>query len=154
MMDSDLAEMYGVQTRSLNQAVKRNLSRFPSDFMFQLTKEEKTELITNCDRLSNLKHSTSLPYAFPEHGALMLASVLNSERAISMSIMVVRAFVKLRELMRDHKELAIKIAKLEANDMKQDKQLREIYYAIQQLMAPPEKPKRPIGFQVEKRKSK
>ena len=100
MLDRDLAELYGVETKNLNRQVKRNKERFPVEFMFQLTKEEKNELVTNWHRFNSLKHSTSLPHAFTEHGTVMLASVLNSQRAIETSILVVQAFIKLRELDR------------------------------------------------------
>ena len=102
MIDRDLAELYGAPTKVFNQAVKRNLRRFPVNFMFQLSKEEKDELVTNCDRFRLLKHSTVMPYAFPEHGALMSANILNSERAIDVSIMVIDAFVRLREIALSH----------------------------------------------------
>ncbi len=147
MLDADLAELYGVETRTLNQAVKRNPERFPDDFMFQLTKPEKTEVVTNCDHLAKLKYSPSLPYAFTEHGAIMAASVLNSPRAIEISVHVVRAFVHMRELLSGHKELAQKLAQLERKVGAHDKAIAEIINAIRQLMAPEEtKKKRPIGF--------
>ena len=91
MIDRDLAELYGVETKALNQAVKRNIARFPEDFMFQLTKEEKTEEVTNCDHLVSLKYSYRLPYAFTENGVAMLSSVLNSEKAIQVNIQIMRA---------------------------------------------------------------
>ena len=144
MLDSDLAELYKVTTKVFNQAVKRNKRRFPENFMFQLSKEEKNELVTNCDRFDRLKHSTALPYAFTEHGALMSANILNSERAIDASILVVEAFVRLREMVLTHKELAHKLNDLEA---KYDKQFDVVFDAIRQLMAPPPvPPKRKIGF--------
>ncbi|MDP1735769.1 MAG: ORF6N domain-containing protein [Sulfuritalea sp.] len=96
MLDADLAELYGVETKVLNQAVKRNTERFPMDFMFQLTGAEKEEVVTNCDHLARLKFSSSLPYAFTEHGALMLGNVLKSSRAVEVSLLVVRAFVQIR----------------------------------------------------------
>jgi hypothetical protein len=92
MLDADLAELYGVPTKALNQAVRRNKDRFPPDFMFRLTKQEKTEVVTNCDHLQKLKFSPVLPYAFTEHGAVMLANILNAPRAIKVSVYVVRAF--------------------------------------------------------------
>jgi phage regulator Rha-like protein len=113
MIDADLAELYGVNTKALNQAVKRNKERFPSDFVFQLNKKEKIELVTNCDHLSRLKYSSTLPYAFTEHGALMVANVLKSDRAVKISVYVVRAFIKLREMLLSHKELAEKLKALE-----------------------------------------
>ena len=97
MLDTDLAELYGVETRALNQAVRRNIERFPADFMFQLTKEEKREVITNCDHLARLKFSPKLPRVFTEHGAIMAATVLNSPPAVAMSVYVVRAFIRMRE---------------------------------------------------------
>lgn len=152
MLDRDLAELYGVETKYLNRQVKRNVKRFPDEFMFQLTVIEKDELVTNWHRFNSLKHSTSLPFAFTEHGAVMLASVLNSPRAVQASIYVVRAFVGLREFLSTHKELAQKLAELERRVGKQDGAIQTIMEAIRQLMQPPEKPKRKIGFGVEERK--
>jgi len=106
MLDADLAALYGVATKVLNQAVKRNQKRFPSDFSFRLTETEKNEVVTNCDHLSRLRFSHVLPYAFTEHGAIMLSSVLNSERAMETSVQVVRAFVRLREILSSNRELA------------------------------------------------
>ena len=113
MLDADLALLYRVETRMLVQAVKRNPRRFPPDFMFQLGKDEKQEVVTNCDHLARLKYSPTLPYAFTEHGALMLGNVLRSGRAIEVSLHVVRAFVQLREILSTHKELAAKLEALE-----------------------------------------
>lgn len=145
MLDLDLAEIYGVTTGALNQAVKRNLGRFPPDFMFQLTEKEKAEVITNCDNLARLKFSPHLPSAFTEHGALMLANVLNSERAAQTCVQVVRVFVRLRQMLASNTELARKLAALE---QKYDAQFKVVFDAIRQLMAPPAKPKREIGFHV------
>jgi len=97
MLDRDLAELYQVETKVLNQAVKRNIKRFPSDFMFQLRQEEKNELVTNCDRFNRLKHSTAMPYVFTEQGVYMLATVLKSDVAIEVNIAIMRTFAKLRE---------------------------------------------------------
>jgi len=99
MLDADLAKIYGVPTKALNQAVKRNIDRFPDDFMFQLTKHEKEEVVTNCDHLKRLKFSPTLPHAFTEHGAIMLATVLNNPIAVRASIQVVRAFIRLRRML-------------------------------------------------------
>lgn len=145
MLDSDLAEIYGVSTKALNQAVKRNESRFPLDFMFQLTESEKSEVVTNCDHLARLKFSPYLPNAFTEHGALMLANVLNSERAAQTSVQVVRAFVRLRQLLASNAELARKLAALE---QRYDAQFKVVFDAIRRLMSPAAKPKREIGFHV------
>ena len=111
MIDSDMAELYGVSTKRLNEAVKRNLKRFPIDFMFQLTITEKEELVANCDHLKKLKFSPYLPFVFTEHGAVMLASVLNSERAITVNIQIVRIFNKMREKMLLHKDLLLEMQK-------------------------------------------
>ena len=113
IIDADLAEACGVTTKALNQAIRRNADRFPPDFMFRLTKEEKLEVVTNCDHLQTLKFSPVNPSAFTEHGAIMAASVLNSPKAIEVSVFVVRAFVQLRQVIAGHKELAHKIAPLE-----------------------------------------
>lgn len=153
MLDADLAELYGVSTRALNQAVKRNRSRFPSDFMFRLTKIEKEEVITNCDHLQKLKFSPAFPNAFTEHGAIMLASVLNSQKAIAASIYVVRVFVRLREMLGTHKALARKITELESRIESHDEHIRALFDAIRQLMVPSEKKKRRIGFIVSERAS-
>jgi hypothetical protein len=143
MIDRDIAFIYGVSTKRLNEQVKRNRKRFPDDFMFQLSKEEKNEVVANCDHLKTFKFSPNLPYAFTEHGAIMLASVLNSALAIETSIRVVRAFVKLREFAINNKELARKIEEIEK---KYDKQFKIVFDAIKQLMMPPPVQKRKIGF--------
>ena len=145
MLDTDLAAIYGVSTKRLNEQVRRNRTRFPEDFMFQLNAEEKEYVVANCDHLRRLKFSPHLPYVFTEHGAVMLASVLNSPIAVQASIQVVRAFIRLREVLLAHKELA---KKLEILEKKYDVQFRVVFDAIRQLMEPPEKEtKRPrIGF--------
>ena len=145
MLDADLAEMYGVTTKVLNQAVKRNASRFPHDFMFQLSDKEKAEVVTNCDHLVKIKFSPHRPFAFTEHGALMLANVLNSERAAQTSVQVVRAFVRLRQLLAADAELSRKLATLEK---KYDAQFRAVFDAIRHLMTPPRIKRREIGFHV------
>lgn len=146
MLDRDLAVLYQVLTKALNQAVKRNISRFPFDFMFQLTKKEKSEVVTNCDHLRDLKFSPKLPYAFTELGVAMLSSVLNSERSIQVNIYIMRAFVKVREVLSAHKELAGELQKLQNRVGKHDKEIQTIFEAIRELMRIPEKPKRQIGF--------
>ena len=113
ILDSDLANIYGVKTSRLNEQVKRNIERFPEDFMFQLTDQEKENVIANCDHLNKLKYSRTNPYAFTEHGTIMLASVLNTTTAIEVSVLIVRAFVKLRQLLSTHKDLEKKILELE-----------------------------------------
>lgn len=149
MLDSDLAKLYGVENRALNQAVKRNVERFPEDFMFQLTSEEYESLRSQFVTLKagRGQHRKYLPYAFTEHGALMLGNVLKSERAIEVSLMVVRAFVRMRELVAGNKELAQKLNQLERKVGAHDKAIAEIINAIRQLMMPEEpKKKRSIGF--------
>ena len=147
MLASDLAEIYGVETRALNQAVKRNPARFPSRFMFQLTAEEATNLKSQSVTSSWGGARRALPYAFTEHGAVMLAAVLNSERAVQMSLHVVQAFVNLGHLMLEHKELSKKIAALEGKVGKHDKQLQEVIDAIRMMVAPPNPEGRKIkGF--------
>lgn len=143
MLDADLAKLYGVTTKVLNQAVKRNIDRFPPAFMFTLTSDEKEEVVTVCDHLRTLKFSHALPTAFTEHGAIMLANVLRSKRAIQASIEVVQAFVHLREILSAHKDLARKLVDLEK---KYDRQFKVVFDAIRQLMDPPVSPKRKIGF--------
>jgi hypothetical protein len=147
MLDSDLAELYGVETRVLNQAVKRNASRFPEDFMFQLTAIESFKLNRSQIVTGSQKHRDPRfpPYAFTEHGASMLANVLNSERAAQTSVMVVRAFVRLRQMLASNAELA---RKLEAMEKKYDRQFKVVFDAIRQLMSPPEPKRREIGFHV------
>ena len=138
MIDRDLAELYGVETKKLNQAVKRNIKRFPEDFMFQLTDEEQNELVTNCDHLKKLKFSYQNAYAFTEHGVTMLASVLNSEKAIEINVQVVRAFIQLRQMSLENKDLSKRVAELEhyfiehCKDYKED--MRNIHQAIDLLM--------------------
>jgi len=151
MLDADLAGLYGVSTKRLNEQVRRNKGRFPEDFMFQLTTNEKAEVVANCDHLARLRFSAVLPNAFTEHGAIMVASVLNTQRAIQVSVFVVRAFVKLREMLSTHKELAHKLAALERKLQNHDESIRSLVAAIRQLMAPPEPepPKKRIGFVVE-----
>lgn len=146
MLDADLAELYGVETRALNQALKRNVERFPEDFAFQLTAEESANLISQ-NVTSSWGGRRKLPYVFTEHGALMLGNVLKSERAVEVSLMVVRAFIRMRELVEGNKELAQKLNQLERKVGAHDKAIAEIINAIRQLMAPsdPNK-KRPIGF--------
>jgi hypothetical protein len=158
MIDADLAQLYGVPTKVLNQAVKRNTHRFPPDFIFILTQNEKDEVVANCDHLSKLRFSKSLPFAFTEHGAIQAANVLASQQAIEMGVYVVRAFVRLREMIVTNKELALRLDDLEHKtelmSLKHDTfehnthvQLKQIFDAIRELMAAPEPAKkRPIGF--------
>ncbi len=154
MLDADLAELYGVTTKALNQAVKRNIERFPSDFMIQLNAEEKREVVTNCDHLARLKFSASLPYAFTEHGALMLGNVLKSSLAVEVSLIVVRAFVQLREMLSTHKELALKLEELEQKTSSHDQAIAGLIDAIRNLMQSPDASSSSIGFTANISKSK
>ena len=156
MLDSDLAYLYEVEVRQLNQAVKRNLKRFPDDFMFRLTQEEFTEVITNCDHLQNLKYRSTLPYAFTEQGVAMLAAVLNSQKAIDVNIQIMRAFIQLRNYVLSNDTLYEQIGDLRKllmlhiknSDYKfseYDRTIEEIIDALNNLMEQPAKTKK-IGF--------
>jgi len=147
MLDSDLAELYGVSTKRLNEQVKRNRARFPGDFMFQLTVSE-TEILRSQFATSKKGGGGRryLPYAFTEQGVAMLSSVLNSERAIQVNIEIMRAFVRLRRILASHAALA---RKLDALEKKYDAQFKVVFDAIREMMKPPEFKKRPIGFLVE-----
>jgi len=133
MIDSDLAELYGVTTKRLNEQVKRNIKRFPEDFMFQLTETEKQQVVANCDHLKNLKFSPYLPFVFTEHGAVMLASVLNSERAIQVNLQIVRVFIRMREMLATHKEILHKLEQIEKKDIEQDQKIMLIFEYLKQL---------------------
>jgi phage regulator Rha-like protein len=160
MIDADLAELYGVPTKRFNEQVKRNLARFPPDFMFQFTEEEYASLRSQFATLKagRGQHRKYLPYAFTEHGAIMAAMILNSQHATEVSVYVVRAFVELRELVVSNKELALRLDEIENKtdlvSFKQETfeksarvQLKQIFVALRELMAPPPAtPKRPIGF--------
>jgi len=147
ILDSDLAEFYGVSTKRLNEQVKRNIERFPGDFMFQLTADEKSEVVANCDHLNKLKYSKTLPYAFTEHGAIMAAGVINTEKAIEVSIFIVRAFIKLREMINTHQMLKKKIIEIEARLSGHDEQLTQMVQLLKQMLDPKPPPtKRRIGF--------
>jgi hypothetical protein len=149
ILAADLAEIYGVETRTLNQAVKRNAGRFPSDLAFRLTRKDATEIQRSRSQSVILKRGANIKYAplaFMEHGVMMAATILNSRRAVEMSIFVVRAFVRLREVARHHAALAAKIDALERRVEGHDEDLEEIFLALRELIAPPNKPRRQIGF--------
>jgi hypothetical protein len=147
LLDRDLAMLYGVETRALNQAVKRNIARFPEDFVFTLSREEIERISQTVTSSSSLKFSKQVR-AFTEEGVAMLSSVLNSDRAIKVNIAIMRAFVKLRETLETNRELARRFAELESRVGKHDEEIAAILEAIRQLMAPPQKPRREIGFHV------
>ncbi|GEP96788.1 ORF6N domain-containing protein [Chitinophaga cymbidii] len=146
MLDKDLAELYDVPTKRLNEQVKRNIKRFPEDFMFQLNRAEKNEVVANCDHLESLKFSRTLPYAFTEHGAVMLASILNSDRAIAVNIQIVRIFTQMREMMLTHKDILLQLEQLERKTAGHDDQITLIFEYLKQLLAPPQEPRSMIGF--------
>lgn len=150
ILDRDLALVYGVETFRLNEAIKRNKERFPSDFLFQLTYQEVRVLISQ-NAMSSLGHGglRKLPYAFTEHGAIMAANVLNSPKAVQMSVFVVRAFMKMREQLLSRAELEKKLVQIEKELLVHDSALRDLYQKIKPLLLPPPvPPKRPIGFMV------
>jgi hypothetical protein len=147
LLDFDLAELYGVTTRRLNEQVRRNPDRFPADFLFRLTSEEKSSLIAEEPHLDQLRFSRTTPLAFTEHGAIMAASVLNSPMAVAVSVLVVWAFVKLRSLLLNHHELAKKFQQLESRLANHDVAIQQLMRAIRQLMDEPAAPPKPrIGF--------
>jgi hypothetical protein len=148
LLDFDLAQLYGVSTGNLNKAVNRNRDRFPSDFVFQLTAEEAQRLIFQIGRSKGRGGHRHRPHAFTEQGVAMLSSVLNSERAVKVNITIMRAFVRLRQMLETNRELAKKFRELDQRVGKHDEEISAILEAIRQLMAPPEKPHREIGFHV------
>lgn len=145
MFDDDLAELYGVETRRLNEQVKRNVDRFPEDFMFQLTPEEWENLMSRF-ATSSWGGRRKLPYVFTEHGVLMLSSVLNSDRAIQVNILIMRAYVKLRGILNDHKDILLKLEKLETKVRGHDENLEVVFSYLKELLLPINEPMRKIGF--------
>jgi hypothetical protein len=156
ILDADLAGLYGVSTKALNQAIKRNIRRFPADFVFSLTEEEKTEVVTICDHLSRLRFSPVLPYAFTEHGAIMAASVLSSPKAVEMSVFVVRAFVRMREALLTRVEMEKRLGQIESILLLHDNSLRDLYEKIRPLLLPSSEtpPTEITGFRVRERRAR
>ncbi len=146
MLDRDLAELYGVTTKRLNEQVKRNLQRFPEDFMFQITDEEKEDLIEKHEYLEILKFSHTLPYVFTEHGTVMLASVLNSEKAVEVNILVVRVFAELRKYLSSNTEIKLEIEKIKRVICEQSEDIDTILQHLDKLIGKPEKPREQIGY--------
>lgn len=153
MLDYDLAKLYGVATRVLIQAVTRNIDRFPQDFMFRLTKDEynclRSQIVildSSSIKQGRGKYAKYLPYAFTEQGVAMLSGVIRSKRAVQVNIAIMRAFVKIKQMLASHKDLAVKIDQLERKHSKHDVEIQTIFNVIKKLIMPPEKPKRPIGF--------
>lgn len=147
MIDRDLAEMYGVETRVLKQAVRRNISRFPEDFMFEMTNEELSNwrsqsVISNADKMG-LRYP---PFCFTEQGVAMLSSILNSETAIQVNIQIIRVFSRMKQLLMDNKDLLLKMEQLEKVVSKHDKEILAIFNAVKKLIEQPAKPRNPIGF--------
>lgn len=150
MLDNDLAQLYGVATGNLNKAVRRNIERFPHDFVFQITKKEYQSLRFQFGILKKGQHSKYLPYAFREQGVAMLSSVLRSKRAVQVNVEIMRAFVRLRKMLASHAGLA---RKLDALEEKYDEQFKVVFDAIRALMSPSEKPRKKIGFQLKERRA-
>src|SRR6266581_1785402 len=149
ILDADLAELYAITTKALNQAVKRNPKRFPGDFTFLLTAKEKRQVVTDCDHLLRLKFSPVLPRAFTEHGALMAANLLTSPRAVAMSLYVIRAFIKIREDLVANAAILKRLAEIDKTLVIHDVTLREILQKLRPLLEPPPLPPKPeIGFHI------
>jgi hypothetical protein len=153
LLDADLATIYRVTTKRLNEQVKRNKRRFPSDFLFQLTSSEKKEVVANCDHLAKLKFSKALPYAFTEHGAIMVATILSTPEAVKMSVFVVRAFVRMREQLTANAEILRRLAEIDHTLLQHDKELSDLWDRLQLLLSPPDdpddgRPQPQIGFHV------
>lgn len=154
MLDADLAEIFGVTTGNLNKAVSRNLKRFPADYMFQLTNEEFKNLIFQ-NGISSWGGRRKAPYAFTEHGVLMLSNVLKSEIAVEVSLRIIRIFIKLREMIISHKDIQLKLEQIEKNMILQDNRTNQnehdiqiIFNTLKQLLNPPQEPREPIGFKI------
>jgi phage regulator Rha-like protein len=146
MLDKDIAELYGVETKRLKEQVNRNLNRFPSHYMIELTKEESESLRSQNATLKQGAHTKYLPYAFTEHGVLMLANVLKSGRAIEMSIKIIDVFVKLREMLLTHTDILLKLELLEKQVVQNSEEIGSIFEALKQLLNPPQEPRQRIGF--------
>jgi len=149
MLDEDLAALYSVETKQLKRQVRRNIERFPDDFIFELTQKEHQDFLRcQIGTLKRGSYSKYLPYAFTEQGVAMLSSVLHSKKAIQVNIAIMRVFVRLKEMISTHKELAKKIAELERKMEKKDEEIHTIFQVIRELMSPPKKPNRKIGFHI------
>jgi ORF6N domain len=149
MLDGDLAELYQVETRRLNEQVKRNIDRFPEDFMFQLTEKERENLKSQ-NAISSWGGRRKKPYAFTEHGVLMLSSVLNSDRAIQVNIQIMRIYSKLRSMIMDHKDILLKLERLEGKVIKHDENFKVVFDYLRELLNPKTEPVRKIGFKHKK----
>ncbi len=154
MLDRDLAEMYGVEVKRLNEAVKRNTTRFPEDFMFQVTQDEYNSLRSQFATLEKGKHSKYLLYAFTEQGVAMLSSILNSETAIQVNIQIIRLFTKMKQLILDNKDLWMKIEKIEQHLVKNDEEIKTVFAYLKKLLIQENKPREPIGFRKPEKQNK
>lgn len=152
MLDSDLAELYGVLTKNLNKAVKRNLARFPEDFMFQLTKEEYDSLRFQFGTLKRGQHTKYFPNAFTEQGVAMLSSVLSSERAILVNIQIIRVYVKMKKFLSTNKDILLKLEQLERKTNSHDENIKLIFEYIKQLIQQKAEPRKAIGFKIKGKK--
>jgi phage regulator Rha-like protein len=152
MIDKDIAELYGVETRRLKEQVRRNHERFPSHFMFELTEQENESIRSQNATLRHGEHSKYLPYAFTEHGVLMLSNVLKSGRAIEMSIKIIDVFVKLREMLLTHKDILLKLELLEKQVVQNNEEIQLIFNALKQLLNPPQEPRTAVGFKTRSNK--
>lgn len=152
MIDADIAELYGVTTTRLNEQVKRNQTRFPDNFMFELTKEEKQEVIANCDHLEKLKFSPVLPKVFTEHGIMMVANVLTSERAIQVSIRIIEVFIKMREILTDNLSIKLEIEEIKKKLSNHSKNIELVFNYLDELIEKKDKdkPRRQIGFKADR----
>jgi len=146
MINNDLAELYGVSTKRLNEQVKRNTKRFPQHFMFQLTEQEKDKVVAFCDHLQNIKYSPYLPYVFTEHGTVMLANILSSDRAIQVSIKIVEIYIKLREYILTNNDLLLKMEQLEKRVGHQDEKIVLVFNYLKRFIEVQEKPRKRVGF--------
>ena len=149
MVNNDLAELFGVTTKRLNEQVKRNIKRFPGNFMFQLTENEKAKVVANCDHLQKLKYSPYLPYVFTEHGTIMLANVLNSDLAIQVSIRIVEIYVRMREFVLTNKEILLKVEELEKRIGKQDESIAQVLNHLKRFIEFQDMPRKQVGFKRE-----
>jgi hypothetical protein len=156
MIDRDLAELYGVTTKRLNEQVKRNVKRFPEDFMFQITSKEKEDIILQFEHLNSLKFSSALPYVFTEHGAVMLASVLNSDKAIEVNIQIVRVFTQIRQMLSDNTELRLEIEKIKSKVDNHNKNIEIVFKYLDELLEKKENPtpRKQIGYKIPTKKKK
>lgn len=146
MIDSDIAELYGVTTKRLNEQVKRNIGRFPANFMFELTKEEKAQVVANCDHLEKLKFSPVLPKVFTEHGIMMVANVLTSERAIQVSIQIIEVFIRMREILTDNLSLKLEVEEIKKKLENQSKNIELVFNYLDELIEKNNKPRKKIGY--------